>query len=194
MFCFFQMLKEVNYQANQHEIMAETFVKERYKGVMENVKRLKEKRKNNLKDSEKIAAELKKAYKTMDAAKEKFRKAYDEQEKAIATYNRANNDGSVTKNEVGKLQTLKIQKSQLCDEAKGKYASQLVKTNEFQSKYYLEKLPQVLNDLQRLEETRIEHLRDEILACAGKEREVMPIIQKCLDTVTSSMHAIRERS
>lgn len=188
-----QMLKEVNYQANQHDIMAENFSKERYKGILDNVKRLKEKRKNNLKDSDKIAAELKKAYKTMDSAKEKFRKAFEEQEKAIATFNRANADGSVTKNEVGKLKTVSIQKSQQCDEAKGKYASQLVKTNEFQSKYYLEKLPQVLNDLQKLEMTRIEHLRDGILACVDKEKEVMPIISKCLDSVAGNLHAIRPR-
>ena len=36
----------------------------------------------------------------MDACKEKFRKAFEEQEKAEATYKKANEDGSVTRNEV----------------------------------------------------------------------------------------------
>jgi len=77
----------------------------------------------------------------MDVAKEKFRKAYDEQEKSDQQFQRANADGSVTKNEVGKLQFAMQKSSQACEAAKGKYASQLVKTNEFQSKYYKELLP-----------------------------------------------------
>ena len=85
--------------------------------------------------------------------------AYEEQERAEATYKKANADGSVTRNEVidlgthfvdgahvpnaivlivqvNKLQMQASKMNQACDTAKGKYASQLVKTNEFQSKYY----------------------------------------------------------
>ena len=102
----FQMLSEVGFQANQHELLAEHFAKERYKAVQEEVKRLKEQRKKNIKEAEKIEAELKKAFKTMDAAKEKFRKAFDEQEKSNNTYNKAENDGTVTKNKVNKLKLL----------------------------------------------------------------------------------------
>ena len=36
----------------------------------------------------------------MDAHKEKFRKAFDDQEKSTAAYNKANDDGNVTRNEV----------------------------------------------------------------------------------------------
>ena len=36
----------------------------------------------------------------MDATKDKFRKAFDDQEKATAAYNKANDDGNVTRNEV----------------------------------------------------------------------------------------------
>ena len=48
-----------------------------------------------------IVTSLKKAaYKKMDETKDKFRKAYDDQEKATAAYNKANDDGNVTRNEV----------------------------------------------------------------------------------------------
>ena len=55
---FFQMLSEVGFQAGQHEVLSEAFCKERYKGVMGEVKALKEARKKNMKEAEKIAAEL----------------------------------------------------------------------------------------------------------------------------------------
>ena len=94
------MLSEVGFQAGQHEVLAEAFCKERYKGVMSEVKSLKEARKKNMKEAEKIATELKAAYKKMDATKDKFRKAFEDQEKANAAYTKAENDGNVTKNEV----------------------------------------------------------------------------------------------
>ena len=53
------MLSEVGFLAGQHEVLSDAFCKERYKGVMGEVKSLKEARKKNIKEAEKIAAELK---------------------------------------------------------------------------------------------------------------------------------------
>ena len=53
------MLSEVGFLAGQHEVLSDAFCKERYKGVMGEVKSLKEARKKNMKEAEKIAAELK---------------------------------------------------------------------------------------------------------------------------------------
>ena len=154
-----QMLKEVGFQAGQHELLSEGYSKDQYKNVQENVKNLKEQRKRIMKDAEKIREELKHSYKSMESTKEKFRKAFDDQEKSQAVYNKANDDGSVTPNEVKKLQLAANKSGQLCEAAKGKYASQLVKTNEFQSKYYKELLPQVLESLQHMEHQRIDTMR-----------------------------------
>ncbi len=63
------MLNEVGFQANQHEILADNFVKEQYKSVHEAAKRLKEHKKRNMKEADKIGAELKQAYKTMDSCR-----------------------------------------------------------------------------------------------------------------------------
>jgi len=57
------MLREVGFQANQHELLAENFCKDQYKSVHEAAKRLKEKKKRNVKEADKIGAELKSAYK-----------------------------------------------------------------------------------------------------------------------------------
>ncbi len=129
------MLSEVGFMAGQHEVLSESFCKEQYKGVLVEVKKLKEARKKNMKEADKIAADMKSAFKTMDAAKEKFRKAYEEQERCAVAFKKANDDGSVTKNEVQKMRMTATKTSQACEAAKGKYASQLVKTNDFQKRY-----------------------------------------------------------
>ncbi len=64
--------------------------------------------------------------------------------------------------------------SQACDAAKGKYASQLVKTNEFQSKYYRELLPRVLEGLEAVEKERVATMQGAFLRCVAKEKEVRP--------------------
>ncbi len=94
------MLKEVGFQANQHEILADNFCKMQCKSVHESAKRLKEQKKRNVKEAERVGAELKTAYKHMEAARDKFRKAWDEQEKAAAAHQRAAADGAITRNEV----------------------------------------------------------------------------------------------
>ena len=55
---------------------------------------------NHCSQFENLYLPFKAAYKKMDATKEKFRKAFDDQEKATAAYNKANDDGNVTRNEV----------------------------------------------------------------------------------------------
>ncbi len=62
--------------------------------------------------------------------------------------------------------------SQSCDAAKGKYASQLVKTNDFQQQYYRELLPKVLEGLEDMERERLELFREALMRCVAKEIEV----------------------
>ena len=62
-----------------------------------------------------------------------------------------------------------------------------MKTNDFQSKYYYEMLPEVLNQLQEVERTRIGLLRDSLLACVAKEKEVSPIISGCQDAIVQAL-------
>jgi hypothetical protein len=63
------MLKEVGFLAGQHEVLSETFCKDNYKMVQEQVKRLKENRRKTMKEAEKLTEDLKKAFKTMEATR-----------------------------------------------------------------------------------------------------------------------------
>ena len=173
-FCL-QMLQEVGFQAGQHEVLAEAFSKEVYKQLLEQAKQLKEVRRKNMKESEKIINDLNSAFKSMQSSKDKFRRAFDDQEKASSAFSKANADGAVSRNEVEKLRLSHSNKTSVCDSMKHNYADQLVKTNAFRQRYYYELLPGVLDELQALEQRRIELIRHGILSCIAKEREVSTI-------------------
>ena len=65
----FQMLQEVGFLAGQHEVLSESFCKENYKVVQEQVKRLKESRRKTMKEADKLNEDLKKAFKTLEATR-----------------------------------------------------------------------------------------------------------------------------
>jgi hypothetical protein len=48
-------------------------------------------------------------------------------------------------------------------------------------------LPEVLNQLQEVERARIGLLRDSLLACVAKEKEVSPIISGCQDAIVQAL-------
>ena len=48
-------------------------------------------------------------------------------ERAVAAYNTANSDGSVTKNDIKKLNMQMQTKTSHCDAMKGQYANQMLK-------------------------------------------------------------------
>jgi hypothetical protein len=66
----------------------------------------------------------------------------------------------------------------------------MVKTNDFRRKYYYELLPEVLNQLQDLEKTRIGVMRDSLMACVNKEKEVAPIINGCHDVIVQALVSV----
>merc|ERR1719412_1674811 len=185
-----QMLLEVGFIAGQHELLSESLHKENYKNVREQVKKLREVRRRNMDEHKKHLTELKQVYHAMEKAKEKFRKAFEDQERAVAAYNTANSDGSVTKNDIKKLNMQMQAKTSHCDTMKGQYANQMLKTNDARNRFYGQLLPNVLNELQRMEETRIALLTQSVREMIGKEREIAPIVAKCVDAMEESVNDI----
>jgi len=185
-----EMLLEVGFQAGQHEILADAFSKDIAQHIFDEAKQMKKNRTSNMKQSKKISDELTVAFKTMHAAKDKFRRAYDDQVRATEAFKKSDAEGNISRNDLSKLKDSMTSKTQFSDTMKQNYASQLVKTNEIRTSYYYEKLPTVINKLQDLEKNRIELIRTGILDCISKEREVMPIVNKCQGSIQSAMEEI----
>jgi len=184
------MLIEVGFIAGQHEILAESFSKENYKSVCGEVKKLKERLKSNTKTYHKLNADLKARFQSMSKAKDKFRKAFDEQNKAAEAYDVASRDGATSVNELKKLGMQRSVKASNCESMKAQYADQMLKTNAAQSQHYNSLLPNVLNDLQGLEQSRIQLLCQSVRSMVAKEQEVAAIMGKCHESICQSLEGV----
>lgn len=84
-------------------------------------------------------------------------------------------------------------KSQVCDLAKNEYADQLQRTNDIQRQHYRSGLPEVFRQLQELDEKRIKNIKNFIYSSVEIERNVFPIINKCLDGISKAADVINEK-
>lgn len=84
-------------------------------------------------------------------------------------------------------------KSQVCDSAKNDYADQLQRTNELQRQHYRSGLPEVFRQLQELDEKRIKNIKNFIYSSVDIERNVFPIIDKCLDGIVRAADVINDK-
>lgn len=84
-------------------------------------------------------------------------------------------------------------KSQQCESAKNEYADQLQRTNELQRQHYRSGLPEVFRQLQELDEKRIKNIKNFIRSSVEIERNVFPIINKCLDGIVKAADSINEK-
>lgn len=95
--------------------------------------------------------------------------------------------------QVEKQRTNMSMKSQQCESAKNEYADQLQRTNELQRQHYRSGLPEVFRQLQELDEKRIKNIKNFIRSSVEIERNVYPIINKCLDGIVKAADSINEK-
>lgn len=70
---------------------------------------------------------------------------------------------------------------------------QLQRTNELQRQHFRSGLPEVFRQLQELDEKRIKNIKNFIRSSVDIERNVFPIINKCLDGILKAADIINEK-
>ena len=133
------VMAELGYQAGQHELLAEQFLKhfpQEIKQAVKEAEKIVETLKKDLKGHQNC---LQKSYKNLDKAKLKYIKYQDEltSSKGLESSPQENKDQILTK----EAQT---------ESGKVEYAVQLVKTNKSQSQYYESDLPDILGKVENL--------------------------------------------
>lgn len=187
------MLNEVTDYAGQHEIIAENITQNIVKEIGLLLKELKEERKRHLHEGQRHQNAYTVSLSQLDKAKKSYEKAFKEADKAHEAYLRADADLNLSRAEVEKAKNFSIMKGQIGDETKTEYANQLQKTNELQNRHFNELMPKVFNQLQELEERRITCLQSFIRQSALIERQVLPIIDKCVEGVITASDSIVPR-
>jgi predicted RNase H-like nuclease (RuvC/YqgF family) len=146
--------------------------------------------KKNLKDANKLSEDLNSMYKDLEKTKNKYKKSFLEWEDAKDNFMKAEKDGILSRKEIAKLKSVSNSRNTQCEDYKGVYASQLVRTNKYQEKYHYEDLPGTINCLQNIEIDRIEYIKQALNQCVAAEKQVAPIIDKCREDMENLIQTI----
>ncbi|XP_066153190.1 formin-binding protein 1-like isoform X3 [Euwallacea fornicatus] len=187
------LMNEINDLAGQHEVVAEDLQANVIKELTALVKDLREERKKQLQEGSRLSQTLQNQIESLQRAKKAYDKAFKEAEKAIEGFQKADADFNLSRAEVEKHRTSMAQKTQACDQAKNEYAVQLQQTNQLQKQHFRSGLPEVFRQLQELDEKRIKNIKNFIRSSVDIERNVFPIINKCLDGILKAADIINEK-
>ncbi|XP_046986764.1 formin-binding protein 1-like isoform X1 [Schistocerca americana] len=190
---FKHVMTEVNDLAGQHEVIAENLQANVIRELNILVKDIKEERKKHLQDGARMVQNLNTQILSLDRAKKNYEKAFKEAERALENFQRADADYNLSRAEVEKQRMNMAIKSQQCEETKNEYANQLQKTNELQNQHYHILMPDVFRQLQELDEKRIKNIKSFMIQSVDIEKNVFPIIIKCLDGIVNAAEQINEK-
>ncbi|XP_076258097.1 formin-binding protein 1-like Cip4 isoform X3 [Rhynchophorus ferrugineus] len=190
---FRALMNEINDLAGQHEVVAEDLQANVIKELTALVKDLREERKKQLQEGQKLSQQLQTQIENLQRAKKAYDKAFKEAEKAIEGFQKADADFNLSRAEVEKYRSNMAHKTQACDLAKNEYAVQLQATNQLQKQHFRSGLPEVFRQLQDLDEKRIKNIKNFIKSSVEIERNVFPIINKCLDGILKAADIINEK-
>ncbi|CAF89409.1 unnamed protein product, partial [Tetraodon nigroviridis] len=84
-------------------------------------------------------------------------------------------------------------RQQMAADSKNDYSSYLQKFNQEQNEHYFTNIPAIFQKLQDMEEKRIEKLGVCMKTFAEVDRQVLPIVGKCLDGMTKAAESIEPK-
>ncbi|XP_078685253.1 formin-binding protein 1-like isoform X1 [Branchiostoma floridae x Branchiostoma belcheri] len=187
---FASTLNEVNDIAGQHEVIAENLLSNVVKEIASLVTQIKAEKKKHVGEGNSLENKFESALKDLEKAKKNYEKHFREAERAQGQYEKLDNDNNVTKADVEKARLTAQQKTQTSDQCKSEYAAQLQQTNKYQSDHYSTYMPAVFQQLQEMDEQRITRMGEVMAKFAETQRQVMPIIGRCLDGITNAANSV----
>ncbi|XP_017284863.1 cdc42-interacting protein 4 homolog isoform X2 [Kryptolebias marmoratus] len=191
---FLEILNEMNDYAGQRELIAENLMMNICIDLTKYLQDLKQERKTYLMEAKKAQQSLESTYKQLDNSKKRFEREWREAERAAQNAEKTDLDINATKADVEKAKQQAHFKAQTAEESKNDYASQLQKYNKEQSQFYFNDIPLVFNKLQDLDERRIRKLAQGYILFSDTEKQVMPIIGKCLEGITKAGTNVNDKN
>uniref|UniRef100_A0A8C9U7C5 Thyroid hormone receptor interactor 10b n=1 Tax=Scleropages formosus TaxID=113540 RepID=A0A8C9U7C5_SCLFO len=183
---FQDILNEMNDYAGQREVIAENMMIKICLELTKHLQELKQERKTHLSEAKKAQQSLECSFKQMENVSKRFEREWREAERAAQNAEKTDQDINATKADVEKAKQVAHMRAHTAEECKNEYASQLQKYNKEQNQFYYSQIPQIFNKLQDLDERRIRCLAEGYSMFAETEKQVMPIIGKCLEGITKA--------
>ena len=184
------VLEETGFQAGQHEVLADSLGKLVHNNIQEKAASISKGTEDNVKECRKMTEKLEKHQQSHDKAKRRYQKSLSESTLAKRSYLKADSNPTVSRNEIAKLRHAHESLQAQCEDFKGSYASELLRTNKYQAQYYHEDLPAVINNLNNIEIDRIDFVKYALDQCVAAEKQVAHIIEKCREDMENAIHMI----
>ncbi|XP_047228248.1 formin-binding protein 1 homolog isoform X17 [Girardinichthys multiradiatus] len=195
-FCraFFTTLNELNDYAGQHEVIAENLTSQIITELMRYLQELKTERKSHFQDGRKAQQYIESSWKQLESSKRRFERDCKEADRAQQYFERMDADINVTKADVEKARQQAQMRHQMASDSKSEYSSYLQKFNQEQNDHYYTIIPNIFQKLQDMEEKRIERIGVCMKTFAEVDRQVLPIVGKCLDGMTTAAELIEAKT
>uniref|UniRef100_A0A669D4I3 Formin binding protein 1 n=1 Tax=Oreochromis niloticus TaxID=8128 RepID=A0A669D4I3_ORENI len=200
-FCraFLTTLNELNDYAGQHEVISEDLTSHIITELTRYLQELKTERKSHFHDGRKAQQHIESSWKQLEASKKRFERECKEAERAQQYFEKMDADINVTKADVEKRSFHKARQQaqmrhQMANDSKSEYAAYLQKFNQEQNEHYYTVIPNIFQKLQDMEEKRIERISVCMKKFADVDRQVLPIVGKCLDGMTNAAESIEPKA
>ncbi|XP_074968674.1 formin-binding protein 1 isoform X17 [Phalacrocorax aristotelis] len=191
---FLATLNEMNDYAGQHEVISENMTSLITGELTRYVQELKQERKSHFHDGRKAQQHLETCWKQLEASKRRFERDCKEADRAQQYFEKMDADINVTKADVEKARQQAQLRHQMAEESKAEYSSTLQKFNSEQHDHYYTHIPNIFQKIQEMEERRIVRIGESMKTFAEVDRQVIPIIGKCLDEITKAAESIDHKN
>ncbi|XP_070706107.1 formin-binding protein 1 isoform X3 [Pempheris klunzingeri] len=195
-FCraFLTTLNELNDYAGQHEVIAENLTSQIISELSRYLQEIKTERKTHFHDGRKAQQQIESSWKQLESCKRRFERDCKEADRAQQYFEKMDADINVTKADVEKARQQAQMRHQMAADSKNDYSSYLQKFNQEQNEHYFTVIPTIFQKLQDMEERRIERLGVCMKTFADVDRQVLPIVGKCLDGMTKAAECIEPKT
>ncbi|XP_019396334.1 PREDICTED: formin-binding protein 1 isoform X7 [Crocodylus porosus] len=191
---FLATLNEMNDYAGQHEVISENMTCQITAELARYVQELKQERKSHFHEGRKAQQHIETCWKQLEASKRRFERDCKEADRAQQYFEKMDADINVTKADVEKARSQAQLRHQMAEESKGEYSSILQKFNHEQHEHYYTHIPNIFQKIQDMEERRIVRIGESMKTFAEVDRQVIPIIGKCLDGITKAAESIDQQN
>ncbi|XP_018889014.3 formin-binding protein 1 isoform X28 [Gorilla gorilla gorilla] len=191
---FISTLNEMNDYAGQHEVISENMASQIIVDLARYVQELKQERKSNFHDGRKAQQHIETCWKQLESSKRRFERDCKEADRAQQYFEKMDADINVTKADVEKARQQAQIRHQMAEDSKADYSSILQKFNHEQHEYYHTHIPNIFQKIQEMEERRIVRMGESMKTYAEVDRQVIPIIGKCLDGIVKAAESIDQKN
>ncbi|KAM5259310.1 formin-binding protein 1 isoform 19-T19 [Hipposideros larvatus] len=191
---FLSTLNETNDYAGQHEVISENMTSQITVELARYVQELKQERKSHFHEGRKAQQHIETCWKQLESSKRRFERDCKEADRAQQYFEKMDADINVTKADVEKARQQAQIRHQMAEDSKADYSSILQRFNHEQREYYHSHIPTIFQKIQEMEERRIVRMGESMKTYAEVDRQVVPIIGKCLDGIAKAAESIDQKN